>query len=406
LKFAARLWLANVLILLGLASSNPAWSEDYRPDLILDLHQLGYRELDDRAVLEYESIENPLIFVDNHTLAVSLIVPNPTPGTSVRGKRFGGRYLFETIFIDSDTGKLLRTQVWSNSSAGSGLFPAPNGAIVVWHDLELDLYAPEGKLLKTLALEPNDFPVHYRLSQSPSGNTLFMHRYDQKARSALRIQTADLKPLGWIDSPQYSRGDWSNANLAFLNPHEGIDPPWDIFIGQIGESKIENIERLFTIPSDPKRLGRIFDNGACEFVSFLDEQTFAVSGQCPHIYVLNTAGEVKYHRSFDKSVTGKVTSSRNSSLLTFSTFVLTGGSVLFDTFPRAKQERVLLFDRNTGGTVEWTPRAILKRPQVDSQGLSPDGCMFAREQDWHLEIYRICGSQIGAKLHLTRAFPQ
>ncbi len=114
--------------------------DGYRPEFTLDLQKFGYDESKQKlGGLTYSGPRNALSFTDESTLAISLFVKNPKPGLSIREKTFGGAYLFQTVFFDVKSGKVLRTKQWSNAAVGCGLFPTPSGGLVVWHDLELSL---------------------------------------------------------------------------------------------------------------------------------------------------------------------------------------------------------------------------------------------------------------------------
>jgi hypothetical protein len=82
----------------------------------------------------------------------------PIQGYRCEGRFLGGWYLFQTTLLEPRSGKVLRTEAWSNSTVWSGLFPTRDGGYVVWHDLELSLHAADGTTLKTLTLDPNEFP--------------------------------------------------------------------------------------------------------------------------------------------------------------------------------------------------------------------------------------------------------
>jgi hypothetical protein len=92
-------------------------ADDFQPTLTLDLHQFGYEiPKDARGKRIFPTPHQVVTFVDDSTLAVSLFVRNPHPGLSVRGKVFGGWYLFQTTFLEARSGKVLRTETWSNST--------------------------------------------------------------------------------------------------------------------------------------------------------------------------------------------------------------------------------------------------------------------------------------------------
>ena len=382
--------LASLLLVSadGKISSN----EEYRPDLILDLRQFGYekpRKFHEQA--EYDALRNPLTFLDDDILAVSLFVRNPHPGLSVRGSVLGGPFLFQTIFLDAKSGKILRTQTWSNAGIGCGLFPVSKSTFVVQHDLELSLHSPDGTLLKSLSLDPKDFPRIASLKQSPSGNTLFALRIDRQGNHALRIRTSDLQVLGWMHLPGYFSEAVSDSYFAFIRAvpkAHGSDwggPPMQLFVRSIDSQD-----------SGPPEAEPVFTTSApgCDFVVFLDNETLGLSG-CHEFVILNKTGTVLYRRQFKQELTGGILPCRSCDLVVFGTYVLRGGSSWLDTFPKAKGRSIMLFNRRTGQFDEM-PRTKLAH-YVGGSALSPNGCLFARQLDSDLEIYRICKSGTAAR---------
>ena len=113
--------------------------------------------------------------------------------------------------LEPRSGKVLRTEAWSNSTVWSGLFPTRDGGYVVWHDLELSLHAADGTTLKTLTLDPNEFPRGVSVEQSPSGNTLFAEFADRTGHHILRIRVEDLQMLSWLHLRGYFTGAGSDS---------------------------------------------------------------------------------------------------------------------------------------------------------------------------------------------------
>ena len=381
-----------VLIAILLTGSMRAWTasaDDYRPQYTIDLRKFGYQESKEKWARFHIPPRDSVTFIDANTIAVSIFAPNTKPGLSVRSEVFGGPYLFQTVFIDAKSGEVLRTQQWSNSEMGCGVFSAANSRFVVWHDLELSLRASDGTVIKTLNLDSKSFPRAASITQSPSGDTLFAKRADRDGDHVFVIRTADLQEITWLDFPGYFSDSGSDSYFAFLRPRHGINAAMDLFVQRIAGQDPKSLE--------PKRIFTT-DEPGCFSAVFLDEQTLGVSGNCHDVTLLNTSGEIQYHRHFDRVLTGAITRCRSCDLLFFSTYVLSGGSTLLDTLPKAKSKDVVLLDRKTGHQVEWQRKTPVKHPHVGSTALSPDGCTLAIQNDWYLEVYRICGSSIGKKL--------
>jgi hypothetical protein len=323
-------------------------------------------------------------------LAISLFVRNPHPGLSVRGKALGGPYLFQTLFLDPKSGKTLYTQTWSNSGIGCGLFPTNNGTFVVSHGLELSLHRSDGTPLKSLSLDPKDFPRAVTVKLSPSGNTLFAIRSDQQGEHVLRIRTEDLQILGWLDLPGYFTDAGSDSHFAFLR--QGREFPLSMGVYTLavlgGDLKPQTPKKIFTTSEE------------CSSLTFLDEQTLGVSGQCHDLTILNISGEIIYQRRFEREVTAPIISCRRCDLVVSSASVLRGGAAWLDIFPKAKTHSIILFNRRTRRLLEvpYTNAANY----VSSLALSQNGCLLAIQKDSHLDVYQICDSPIGTRLQETQ----
>ena len=358
---------------------------ELRPTLTLDLRSLGYEFPGiPSARIGYRTLTNKIIFIDNDTLAVSLFISNPSPGMSVRGKVFGGQYLFETAFLDAKSGKLLRKQTWSNAGGGAGLFPAPGGEFVVWHDLELSLHAADGSMLKTLDLDPKDFPRAASVHQSPGGETLFAFTLGHGVR-VLRIMTGDLSQMGWLEFvPGFLKGAGSEKYFAFTRQDAPYPAPIGVFIVDLSgdDSSIRESKRIFTSPSP-----------GCENVSFLDEDTLALSGGCHALTLLKVSGAVFYQHRLAEEFVGDVIGCRDCGLILSSAYVFGGGSEWLDTFPRVKNRKIVLADGKSGDLREYRTGPPAK--QVSALSISPNGCRLAEQIDATLDIYDICELQTG-----------
>ncbi len=375
------------IVLIGSMPAGAASADDHRPQYTIDLRKFGYQESKEKWARFHVPPSNSVTFIDDNTIAVSLFALNAKPGLSSRGAVLGGPYLFETVFLKARSGELLRTQQWSNSAIGCGVFGAANGQFVVWHDLELSLRAPDGTVIKTLSLDSKSFPRAASITASPSGDTLFAKRADQDGNHVLVIRVADLREITWLDFPGYFSDSGSDSYFAFLRPRPKIDPPMDLFVFRLAGKVLTSSLGKPVFTTEP----------GCDSVVFLDDETLGVSG-CHDLTLMNTSGKIQYHQHFDRILTGTITACRGCDLLFFSTYVLSGGRSLLDTFPKGKTKGVVLLNRKTGDQVEWQRKTPVKHPHVGSTALSPDGCTLAIQNDWYLEAYRICGSSLGRKL--------
>jgi hypothetical protein len=373
----------------GMDSSKP----EYRPDLVLDLRQFGYEKPDKfREQAEYQALQNSIVFVDNDTLALSLFVRNPHPGFSVRNKLSGGPYLFQTVFLDAGSGRILHSQTWSNAAIGCGLFPANNGTFVIERGLELSLHGPDGTLLKSLSLSPKDFPRTPSLKQSPSGNTLFAFQSDRTGDHVLRIRTSDLQPLGWLDFAGYFSGAGSDSYFAFVRAVPGSPPSKSDWGGPPMQLFMHRFDAEDAAHAEPDLIHTTPTPG-CTSVVFLDNETLGLSGMCHEFLILNKAGTILYQQRFEREMTSPMLPCRSCDLVAFGTYVLRGGSSWSDTFPKAKGRSIILFNRRTRQVLEL-PYTMSTGNLSSSKALSPNGCLLALQSDSRIEVFRTCNLPI------------
>jgi hypothetical protein len=363
-------------------------ASDFQPQVVLDLRHFGYEVPSEaRGKRIFATPNQTLTFIDDHTLAISLFVRNPHPGLSVRDSVFGGWYLFQTTFLDARSGKVLRTQTWSNSTVHSGIFASPGRGFVVWRDLTLSLHAPDGTTLKTLSMDAKDFPRGISVRQSPSGETLFAEFADRSGNHIVSIRTEDLQKLSRFDLPGYFDDAGSDSYFVFIRSHpQSLPPiPMDLFVGNMAHQEPTFLPTpIFT--AEP----------GCLYITFLDDRTLGVSGRCGNLTILDVSGEVLFHRQFEKALTGGMIGCRNCDLVVSDTFALKGGSDLLD-IPQHSEGRSLLFlNLKTKKLVEVPHPA--RATHSSSMALSPNGCLLAIEKDSNLEIYEICNSAIATDL--------
>lgn len=362
--------------------------EAYRPELAIDLRQFGDELPPPRGQFILSAVpQNTLTFLDNKTLAISMFIRNPHPGLSVRNKVFGGEYLFQTVFLDAESGKVIRTEQWSNASINCGLFFAPGGGFVVWHDFDLALHAPDGSITKTLVLDSTRFLRGASLNQSISGETIFAENGDRLGKYILRIRTEGLEQIGWSTFEEgYSEAAQSDSHFAFLTTRPTTFAPTHLLITDIGSQ--DSRSSAFV----PKQ---ILTTEGCLSVSFLDEQTLSTSGGCHELTIVSTSGNVLYKRTFD-SLIGDVTPCRSCSVLVTGTYVMSRGSGLLDIPQKTIPKNIILLNWKTGDFVELPSPGTAKRSGATA--LSPNGCLWAMRIDTLLRIYRPCDSPVTAKL--------
>lgn len=370
------LWVPMLLAAL------PTWTS--KPEYTINLRDFGYTEPKDQKARFHVQPKNPVVFTDDNTIAISFFARNSNPGLSTRGKVSGGPYLFKTIFLHANTGVAFRSQEWSNADMGCGLFPVADGSFVVWHNLSFRLFAPTGVLVKRLDLRSVDFPRMPGVSQSPTGNMLFVTRSDTEGNHVLVIRTADLTPVTWLELPGYFSGSGSDMFFAFLRAHADgeYSPPTDVYIVPIADNH-----------SPHPKPRKIFTSGipGCLSVAFTNQQMLAITGSCHDLIIIDTSGHVHHYQQFGEDMTGPAISCRHCGRILFSTYRLVGGSALLDTFPTAKSRTNVLLDQKTGRVVKWkSPNA--KHSVMSFSAISPSGCFIAVEDRSSVNVYNTCGA--------------
>jgi hypothetical protein len=137
-------------------------------------------------------------------------------------------------------------------------------------------------------------------------------------------------------------------------------------------------------------------------VGFVDDQTLAFSGG-DTLEILNLSGEVLYLFEAGRAQVKGLTPCRDCDLVAFVTTVAKGGRSFLDTFympSRVSELQVLILDRKTKNLVDVSSAGWVTKDQGVEPGLAlaPDGCTLAHQADWRLEIYRVCGTEIGRQL--------
>jgi hypothetical protein len=311
--------------------------------------------------------------------------------------------LFQTIFVDAKTGNILRTNQWSNASGRCGLFAVADGSFVVWGDDELSLHARDGTVVKTVTAfdSKSTLTVAFKVKQSTTGNTLFAIGSDRRGEHVHAFRAADLNEINAFDLPGYATESASDSLFALMQSRSMRI--MDIFIRPI-EEPAPQLKRIFPTAPPSCGPGTCLENQtlstthpSCGSLAFVDNQTLAVSGMCHSLILMNTSGDIVYTRRFERVLTSPVIPCKNCDLIVFGTYVLKGGSAFLDTFPRAQARSTVILNRATNEMIEL-PDTSAKHHAATA--LSPNGCFLAHQRDSRVEIYNLCDSPIGTKLHI------
>ena len=369
------------------------------PDLTVDLRQFGYAYIPNgRVRFGYYLLWNRLVLLDNGTLAVSFFIADRSASSGTSRKDSGTDYLFETLFLDATSGKFLRAQQWSKASPDCALFPVPGGRFVVRHGLDLTLHGPDGKTIKSATIDPR-FPHWLEVRQSPSWKTLIATSVDAQGEHVLCLSSSDLQEIARFDL-HGATGSGSDSYIGAVQRAEGRESP---FVRPVGRTEVAAYGPITGNPEvrRPITVYKTNDPLFSPVVGFLDDQTLALTAGHT-MEILNLSGDLLYVFRAGRALVNGPTPCRDCDLVAFVTAIAKGGRSIFDTFYmpfRATEHQVLILDRKTRNLVE-VPSAGWVTKEVVEPGLAlaPDGCTFAHQADWRLEIYRICGTQIGRQL--------
>ena len=394
----------------------------YGPRLTLDLRNFGYEEIrDPQTELAYQVLKNRVVMLDDGTLAVSLFVRNRSRGTPDGSQGSKEGYLFRTVFLDGRAGSLLGERTWSEASLHCGLFPVPGGGFLIWDGRALSVYSPGGGTLSSISLADYD-SQEISVQQSPSGRTLFVTRRKKDGEHVLCLRSSDLREIAKFDL-NYTQATGSDSYFAMVVESKGegslyvrpelrrevivygpltqdvksrkftkvfatTRPSWDL------ESRQDIITR--NLPEKDRALW------ASISVHFIDDQDLAVTNG-NELRILNLSGNAPYDLQVHRGWVTRITTCRGCDVLAFGTYTMKGGLQLFDLepiFPSREQEHeVVLLNHRTHNTVELPMARPIRA--VSALALSADGCVLAQQADWRLEVFRICGTEIGKQLGLN-----
>jgi len=368
----------------------------------VDLRRFGYQHLKPlkgHAGSGYYALRNRLVLLDGGTVAVSFFVPKAAAVPAGPGEGAADGYTFETAFLDARTGRFVRVQQWPGASYQCGPFPVPGGRFVIWHGLDLTLHALDGETVNTAAIDP-DLSHFLGVTQSPSGKTLIAKSPYRQGEHVLCLSSSTLREIARFDL-RGATGSGYDSYVAAVRRQEGRETP---FLKPVGGTEVVAYGPL-TADARARKLITVYktaDRTFLPFVRFLDDHTLALSAG-DRLDVLSLSGDELYALKADRGAVAGLTPCRDCDLVAFVTRTTKGGYALFDTFylPGKVIELVYILNLKTKRLVElasagwatWHPVAV-----YPALALAPDGCTLAHQADWRLEIYRICGTEIGEQL--------
>lgn len=166
-------------------------------DWRIDLHSLGYPA--DNPQLQWRrgfDQFSTVDFVSDRVVAVTFITQQPV--IEVQRRDNPNRvhpYRLHAIFLDSGTGKALKTLECPTDNPSAGVFPRYDGGFLFFSTDRIVLYSADWKSLKELALPQLTAPQSYLagISESPSGKVLVVRFHQERSTRCIQIQTATLE---------------------------------------------------------------------------------------------------------------------------------------------------------------------------------------------------------------------
>jgi len=232
--------LAPIVLLLagGLAGDSQPTCHPPR-SFHTDLRSLGAVKLEEPASADDRETLPPwlpdaLTFADNSTLAVSFPILNPETVLSKRGDPKGGSYLFHTVVLNLDNGRVMAERTWGTAYDSDTLLSLGDRRFLVRSGGKLTIVSAEWQEESSYRLRD---PDHTRIIVSPSGRTLFVvtkaadheERIEVLAAATLaRLHAFDIESVG-LDAGSDSAFAYllpaKNGYALFLLPFTALEKP-------------------------------------------------------------------------------------------------------------------------------------------------------------------------------------
>jgi hypothetical protein len=184
------------------------FSADERvPFLSTDLRPFGYLPpVGERDIRYYNFLRGAVTFLDNQTLAVSFFKKNEHPGLSRRDGTPGSAVVFQTVFLDTSTGRVRDQRTWGNAANAAALQAFHDGSLLIQDGEWVRLYSNQlQETLKKNMDVPGDIPPRFTVSSSGRALYEFQEVYDAKRGWLTRIDVLD-PPLARFEAIQSDTG--------------------------------------------------------------------------------------------------------------------------------------------------------------------------------------------------------
>jgi hypothetical protein len=328
---AVQLIFLFVIACLGLAAQERVGHATF------DLRAKGYLDLpNDFKYLQFQLMNGQIAFVDPDRVAVSFLIANKNFGLTDRERLSGGKWLFQTLVINVNSGQLQNEWAWRTASPDSQFIPLPTGQFFVSSDERMTLQQPDGRTLWRLDLPKTDvYPArpYGTAIVSDTGNTLFVVSDKDKATETVDVySTSDIKAKYTFAIPIQSLTSFlpaTDSGLLYTDPRPNVT-----FVDRSGLHShiVWTCQIPWQCALHPHFIGtkRLLLNDGLHTLLLLDDQ-----------------GALLRKREVGKEEISRISVSSNGARVMVMLLKMGGGSTFFDIFPKAKAARIAILDADT-----------------------------------------------------------
>ncbi|MDR3562948.1 MAG: hypothetical protein P4N59_16150 [Negativicutes bacterium] len=345
-----------------------------------DLRSEGYFDLpDDFQYLQFKLVNGQVAFIDAERVAVSFMISNKNIGLTDRKHLSGGKWLFQTLVINANSGQLQGEWIWRTASPDSKFVSLPTGQFLVSSDERITLQQADGQTRWQLDLPKTDlFPANpYGTAiESNTGNTLFVVSDKDKETQTVDVyRTSDLGAENTFTIPYQSltnRMAATDNGLLYM----GLDRPFSLFIDHFGRSS----DRIW-ICKTPWQCGLS--------PQFIGTNRLLLNDGLHSLLLLDNQGTLLLRHELGKEEIGRISVSFNGARVMVMLLKMGGGSTFFDVFPKAKAARIAILDADTLREIASLP---VDPNHTVRAGINPTGDLVAYIDNGMLKFWNVSAS--------------
>ena len=356
--------------------------EEPRPVATIDLRaylgaQRGNISDKKRVPAKVITMGDQIQFIDGSLIAISLVKENASLALSRRDDLAGGRYSFETSFVDFPTGKIRAERTWSSATVEMGLLPLRGGAFLVRASNIITTYSKKLQTLNSVTL--------------PVGSTIYLPR-------VVVPSDGDKIYIVTMDKPEYHRDEVTILDAATLEILESFqvrshfaDAASDSFFAYTWQNdRGVNIAAITRPKGDPTTLYSNENLGCSMSPTFLGTDVLLLFGRCGNgsgnVLALALDGRQLFRREFDNENPAVIVSQNGNR---FAVVLSKFGGGGFDRPQHVSRSRVLVFDKDRQDCLLEIQLSSGKSGWASGVALSPDGSRLVVLTNGILRGYRI-----------------